>query len=219
MQAEFWHERWRDGRIGFHLPDINPHLKQFWPSLGLPADSRVLAPLCGKSLDLLWLAQQGHEVVGVELSPIATEAFFDENGLTYSVETRGSLRIFRGDAITLIEGDIFELAPQWLGPIDAVYDRAALVALPPAIRSRYAGHLRALAGDVPELLITLEYDNPARQGPPFTVTAGEVEQLFGNDRNLHLLHTEDLAEGKPEEHPPRHFVRERIYRITPQEHD
>ena len=81
MEPGFWHERWERAEIGFHKQEINVHLQQFWNCLELPAGERVFVPLCGKSLDLLWLAGEDHPVTGVELSPIAVDAFFQENEL------------------------------------------------------------------------------------------------------------------------------------------
>src|SRR3546814_8142059 len=81
MDPDFWQQRWRDNRIGFHRDGVLPLLEKHWPSLGLATGSRVFVPLCGKSLDMAWLAARGHRVLGVELSPLAVGQFFDENGL------------------------------------------------------------------------------------------------------------------------------------------
>jgi thiopurine S-methyltransferase len=82
LQQEFWHERWQQNEIGFHDKEINEHLQQYWPAFNIALNSRIFVPLCGKSKDLLWLLAQGYEVIGVELSPLAVQAFFDENGLS-----------------------------------------------------------------------------------------------------------------------------------------
>ncbi len=177
MEHAFWHARWQEGRIGFHQADINPWLRQYWSRLGVPGDARVLVPLCGKSGDMLWLREQGHPVVGVELSDLACRDFFVEHGtqVTPVAVPEGHTR--ERDGITLWCADIFALGCEHWGEVAAVYDRAALIALPPSMRRAYATHLREqLASGVEMLLVTLEF--PGGEGPPFSVTEAEVRQLF-----------------------------------------
>lgn len=167
---DFWHQRWTTDQIGFHQDQPNPHLVRHWPSMG--AGRRVLVPLCGKSHDLAWLAAQGHEVVGVELSPVACAAFFAERGLTPEVAPAGRHTRYTHGAITLLQGDFFDLE----GVFDAAWDRAALIALPPPVRQRYAAHLRRHVRG-PTLLVTFQYDQARRDGPPFSVPEDEVQRL------------------------------------------
>jgi len=171
VDPDFWHQRWEQSRIGFHLGQVNPWLVEYWPSLKLHAGSRVFVPLCGKSLDMLWLAEQGHEVVGVEISPVAVRDFFAENRL--------------------------ELQPAQLGEVAAVYDRAALVALPASMRSDYVAHLDALAPTAPRLLITLDYDQAKAEGPPFAVSDDEVRELYANHASLTRLAAADILDDNP----------------------
>lgn len=178
MEAEFWHDRWRENRIGFHLEAVNPLLHRHWPSMELPATARVLVPLCGKSVDLAWLRERGHDVVGIELSPLAVEAFFAEHGLTPRREPAGALERWHAPGITLYCGDFFALDTNLLGRVDALYDRAALIALPPNMRPRYMAHLAALAPPGSTgLLVTFDYEQSRMAGPPFAVSAREAREL------------------------------------------
>jgi thiopurine S-methyltransferase len=179
MDRDFWLRRWEDGAIGFHRSDVHPMLARHLGALALPEGARVFMPLCGRSLDMAWLRAQGHRVAGVELSAQAVEEFFDEHDLTPDVYRAGPLRRYATGGLDLFVGDLFDLTPEVLGPVDAVYDRAALVALPAPTRSRYAARLLALAHAAPQLLITFAYDPSAMDGPPFSVDAGEVREHYG----------------------------------------
>lgn len=179
MDHDFWLQRWREGRIGFHQQDISPQLRQHWPALGLVAASRVFVPLAGKSSDLLWLAGLGHRVLGVELSPLAVEQFFADNGLEPVVHASGIGQHYVAGPIELICGDAFALDAAQLADCDAVYDRAALVALPAEMRKSYAQELYArLPAACQGLLIALEHPGPMRAGPPFSVDETQMRQLF-----------------------------------------
>ncbi|MGH1430225.1 MAG: thiopurine S-methyltransferase [Neptuniibacter sp.] len=178
MKHDFWHQRWSEGRIGFHQADFNPYLKKYWQLLSLAADDRVFVPLCGKSKDMLWLREQGHEVLGVELNASACEAFFAENGAEPECNQKSGFVVRSVDGVELMCGDFFSLNTEDLRYVGAVYDRAALIALPQEMRTQYAEHLtQILPKGVQILLITLEYDGEG--GPPFSVQGSEVERLFG----------------------------------------
>ncbi|MEJ2059725.1 MAG: thiopurine S-methyltransferase [Gammaproteobacteria bacterium] len=198
MNPEFWHDRWTHNEIGFHQQQFNLHLQQHWTSLKAEYGSRVFVPLCGKSLDLLWLAGEGHRVLGVELSPIAVEAFFEENNLTPNVESFSNFTIYRLDEIEILCGDFFDLVPDDLQGVQAVYDRASLIALPPEMRALYAVHMRRLLKPgVSELLITLDYPQEEMQGPPFSVTEAEVRALYSEGFEMETIDNLDvLAENE-----------------------
>lgn len=198
MDPEFWQQRWREGRIGFHQDRPTPLLERHWDAVGAAAGSRVLVPLAGKSLDLPWLAARGHRVLGVELSPIAVEQFFAENALTPTVrETRDGTRYVAG-AIELIRGDVFALEDETLAGCDAVYDRAALIALPPDLRQRYVREVYSLLPPgCRGLLITLEYPQAEKQGPPFSVTEAEVRALYEPDWYVEVLERRDILAQQP----------------------
>jgi len=217
MDPEFWHQRWQRGETGWHQAEINSHLRELWPRMGIPPGSRVLVPLCGKTLDLLWLAGQGHRVLGVELSRLAVDTFFAENGLGPAVTEEPPFTRHRVDEIEILCGDFFHLTPDHLGAIDAVYDRASLIALPPESRQRYATHLDALLPTaVPRLLITLEYDQTQMAGPPFAVHQPEVESLFSGTHRVEPIAALELIDESPRfrERGLDRLV-ERVYRLDP----
>lgn len=179
MEADFWHKRWREGNIGFHRGEVNPWLRTGLPDLDLPAGARVLVPLCGKSLDLGWLAAQGLRPVGIELSPIACAAVFEERGATPERTVSGNLEHWSGGGIELYCGDF--LAPELsdFGPFDAIWDRAALIALPASLRAGYTAQCaRLLVPGASGLLVSLQYDPQEMEGPPFSVPPGEVRSLY-----------------------------------------
>ncbi len=199
MQAEFWQAKWRNNEIGFHEGRPNPYLQRFWGMLALPERPRVLLPLCGKSQDLLWLAGQGCSVLGVELAAQAVEAFFAENGLTPEVDEQGPYRRYRCGSIELLCGDFFALGELSLGAVDAVYDRAALIALSAPQRAAYA---RLLSEVLPQrlemLLVTMEYPQAQMSGPPFSVSGQEVTALYADSFRLQALLRQDvLADNAP----------------------
>lgn len=198
MHHDFWHERWTNNQIGFHQAEVNPHLRQSWPSLGVAPGQRVFVPLCGKSRDLLWLREQGFDVVGVELSPLAVKAFFEENGLNSTVQQEGPFTAYRTTGICIYCGDFFALTQDHLDGVAAVFDRASLVALPPDMRASYARHmLHLLPRKVPILLVAFDYPQQEMTGPPFSVAEAEVRTLFGKDREICLLHRLDILAQEP----------------------
>jgi thiopurine S-methyltransferase len=198
MDGEFWLERWREGRIGFHQERVTPLLQKYWPSLGLSSESQVLVPLCGKSLDMLWLAEQGHHVLGVELAPLAVEQFFAENGLTPDIRPSPLGKHYVHGRIEIICGDIFALDKATLAACQGVYDRAALIALPEAMRGRYVRHVYGqLSDQYRGLLLTLEYQQDAMDGPPFSVEEAEVRRLFAGHSDATAIDRRDILQKEP----------------------
>ena len=195
MEASFWHAKWEKSEIGFHQDDVNPLLLDHFGALSLPAGSRVFVPLCGKTRDILWLLESGYRVVGIELSRMAVEQLFAEMELQPAISQVGPLTRFAVDDIDIYCGDIFELTGSELGQVDAVYDRAALVALPADMRQRYAEHLAAITGSARQLLIAYEYDQSLQDGPPFAVGADEVRRLYGRHYEVALLASAEVVGG------------------------
>ncbi|WAC25536.1 thiopurine S-methyltransferase [Ancylobacter sp. SL191] len=179
MNEEFWHGRWHNNQIGFHESEPNPLLLKHFRALDVAEDGRVFVPLCGKSHDIGWLMAQGHPVVGAELSRLAVEALFHQLGLTPAITPLGPLERFEAAGLTVFVGNLFDLDRHALGIVDAIYDRAALVALPDHMRAGYAAHLIHLTHAAPQLLITFEYDPSLAIGPPFSVDAHEVRRHYG----------------------------------------
>jgi thiopurine S-methyltransferase len=181
MERDFWLERWRSGQIGFHQPDVDPSLQRLWSQLRAKSGDPVFVPLCGKSLDMRFFERLGHRVIGVELAEAAVLAYFEEGGEQPKRESIAGRVRFSGSGTTLYCCDYFELGAEALAGVRAVYDRAALIALPPPMRARYVEHLRSLlpTGPGPEiLLLTIEYDQAAVDGPPFSVADAEVRSLY-----------------------------------------
>jgi len=201
MDPEFWRERWRTGQIGFHKEDANEHLATHYAkltgSVRLGASPRILVPLCGKSRDLAFLAENGADPVGVELVQAAAEAFFDEQGVTAQVTRDGPHARYEALDVQIVVGDFFEMTPAELGTFDGIWDRAALIALPPELRVRYAQHLSTLVEPGARLLlVTMVFDGPPI-GPPHSVSDDEVHALFDAHFKLERLGDHDLLAESP----------------------
>jgi thiopurine S-methyltransferase len=195
MEASFWHDKWERNQIAFHEHKANPLLVANFRSLVLPKAARVLVPLCGKSLDVHWLLSSGYRVAGAELSKIAITQLFAELGVEPTITAMGKINRYSAEGIDIFVGDIFDLSRGELGRVDAIYDRAALVAFPDATRSRYAAHLMELTNQAPQLLICLEYDQRRLAGPPFSVGPDEVARHYQASYERRLLATADVAGG------------------------
>ena len=189
MEAKFWHEMWASGVVGFHQSKVNEYLTSYWSMLNLTNDETVLVPLCGKSLDMIWLAQQGHNVLGVELSSKALDAFISDNSLTARPYRDENFTGYELSSMKLLCGDFFNLNQAYTSDVNAIYDRAALVALPKALRQAYVSHLsRLLEKGTQVLLVTMEYDTSKLQGPPFAVAEEEVYALYHFAQSVEKLH-------------------------------
>ena len=195
MDASFWHNRWQTNQTGWHERTVNPLLIAHFPALAVPPGGRVFVPLCGKSLDLGWLLSRGYAVAGAELSELAVTQLFAELGMEPRISTVGKLTLFRGKKIDIFVGDIFDLTRDILGPLDAVYDRAALVALPEPLRAQYTAHLKAITAMAPQLVIGYEYDQTVVAGPPFSVTSDELHRHYSDGYALTLLARVDVPGG------------------------
>lgn len=181
MDPAFWHERWHNKDIGFHQSAYHDLMQMHWHELGVGRGSQVFVPLCGKSLDMVWLAEQGHRIIGAELSGIAVDEFFAERGLSPEVETASAFSVKRGGPYEIWCGDFFELPRAALAQVAGVYDRASLVAFPPDMQERYTATLTDLVPETARmLLITLDYDQSQMAGPPFAVSRDSVKRLFGD---------------------------------------
>ena len=198
MKKEFWLERWERAEIGFHQNEINPHLRQYWQDLHRSKTGEIFVPLCGKSLDMMWLRQQGSKVLGIELSAIAVEDFYNENGLAPSLVQSGKFQSYEAGGIRILCGDFFDLKKEDLLNVSAVYDRASLVALPPDMRERYARHsVEILEHGTQIMLVTFDYPQPEMQGPPFAVSVKNVEALYGKFADIRMLAQEDVLAQNP----------------------
>lgn len=198
MEAGFWQQRWRDNQIGFHQARVSPLLEQHWGALSLPPDSRVFVPLCGKTLDMPWLAARGHRILGVELSELAVRQFFDENGLSPATHASRYGTHYVAGPYELICGDAFALDAEVLADCAAVHDRAALIALPADLRRHYlATSYASLPAGCRGLLITLEYPQHEKAGPPFSVDDTEVRALFADGWTIEPIERRDILAQEP----------------------
>ena len=196
MNHPFWLSRWVQNDIGFHKQQTHFALLRHFDRMQVSAGDTVLVPLCGKSLDMLWLSERGVQVLGTELSPVAVESFFTENGLNATMQSSTSFRHYSTPCLEILCGDHFMLQKSDLQGVRAVYDRAALVALPPDLRRRYADHLiRVLPPSARILLVSYEYDQDEIAGPPFAVPLSEISTLFSPDFEIELLDIKDALSG------------------------
>ncbi len=198
MQAKDWLDRWHKNQIGFHEGEVNTYLKQYIGSFNLNPGDRIFMPLCGKAHDIAWLARQGFEVIGIELSSVAIEAFFAEFKMQYQQFESEQFVLRRSGNIMLLEGDYFDLQAQDLEGCKLIFDRAALIAIDETNRGRYSQHMRSITPLADEmLLVTLDYDQLVMAGPPFSVTEDEVFQHFQDDYEICLLERHEVVDEQP----------------------
>ncbi|MBT7442860.1 MAG: thiopurine S-methyltransferase [Methylococcales bacterium] len=217
MEQSFWQDRWRNGQIGFHLGEINPLLSQHFDQLNLDKGAHVFVPLCGKSLDLSWLRQQGFKVTGNELSQTAIEAYFSEQKIQPDSKQSEDFTLYQHHQTTLICGDFFKLNAEQLSTVNAVYDRASLIALPKEMRTQYIQQLQAiLPPKTPIFLITLDYNQDEMSGPPFSVSDQEVHDYYQATHHISCVSEQDILTIEP------HFKEkglsqliERVYLLQP----
>lgn len=216
MHIDFWKQRWADQQIGFHLDQVNPNLSQYWSEIAVAHGQQVLVPLCGKSLDMVWLAAQGCRVMGVECSEQALQQFIDEQQLAVTPSQQGEFTQYQAADIQLLQGDFFKLDKTLLQSVSAVYDRASLIALPAEMRTQYVELLsRNLPQSVSILLVTVDYDQALMQGPPFALSHSEVERLYQPSFDICLLDERNVLDESPRfrERGLSHMY-ERVYKIT-----
>lgn len=192
MKPSFWRRIWDEDLIGFHRSDVHPALKRFWPEA---RTDDVFVPLCGKTLDMHWLAERGHRVTGIELDERAIQAFFDEWGVVPDADKPdGALSHYRAHGITLLGGDFFAWRPS--ERFQLFYDRAALVALPESMRRDYLAHLAdCIAPGGEGLLLSFEYPQETMDGPPFSVP--ETEVMAQPWFEVQLLERKEVLQSHP----------------------
>lgn len=195
MDENFWLQKWQTNNIAFHKSEANPALVRHFPALTLAEGSRVFVPLCGKTLDIGWLRAQGYRVAGAELAELAVQQLFDALELAPQISAAGKTKRYSAEGIDIFVGNIFDISVELLGPVDAIYDRAALVALPKEIRDRYVVHLMEITGEAPQLLVTFEYDQAIMSGPPFSISGAEVERQYGDRYRLRRLASAAVSGG------------------------
>lgn len=195
MDASYWHTKWEKNQIGFHESNGSFFLGKYFDELKLYSGARLFLPLCGKTKDIAWLLSKGYRVVGAELSEIAIGQLFDELGLEPVIEKSNRYTRYSGDGVDIFVGDVFELDAADIGIVDAIFDRAAFVALPADVRIRYSEHLRALSSSAKQLLVTLEYEQRLLVGPPFSIDEIEVRRCYENAYSIKMLESRDIEGG------------------------
>ncbi|EPG72771.1 thiopurine S-methyltransferase, Se/Te detoxification family [Leptospira fainei serovar Hurstbridge str. BUT 6] len=206
MDASFWHQKWGKNDIAFHGSETNPLLVKYFKMLSLAKGSRVFLPLCGKTLDISWLLSNGYRVAGAELSKIAIEQLFQELGVEPKISSVGELDRYSANNIDIFVGDIFNLSNKLLGSVDAIYDRAALVALPEEMRNRYTTHLVEITDKAQQLLICYEYDQSLSNGPPFSISNEEVNRHYKKYYHLNFIGSENVIGGLKGQCPAKENV-------------
>ncbi len=190
MEASFWHQRWKEGQIGFHQQQVNPFLQKWLAKLELQQGDEVFVPLCGKSLDMLWLLEQGYRVIGVELSELALSDFARENQVDFVTEEDDLFKYYQHKDIQLLCGNFFHIQAQQLAKVKAVFDRASFIAFPPKMRQDYVEHMaKILPDNCKVLLVTMEYPQGMIPGPPFSIQEEEIYLCYGSDFQIELLQT------------------------------
>ncbi|TGK42419.1 thiopurine S-methyltransferase [Leptospira andrefontaineae] len=209
MERDFWLSRWKENNIPFHESEANPLLLKYFKELSIPKDSRIFIPLCGKTLDIAWFLSKGYRVAGAELAEMAIQQLFQELGVEPKISEEGKLTLYSANGIDIFVGDIFDLSKEVLGPVDAVYDRAAFVALPQETRIRYSSHLTQITNDAPQLLITFEYDQTKMAGPPFSISTEEVNLHYKSTFTLKNLASQEMVGGLK-----GHSAKENVWKLS-----
>ena len=198
MHHDQWLDRWKQNRIGFHESTVNPHLRRYLPDFNLNPGDTIFMPLCGKAHDIDWIAQQGFQAIGIELSEIAIESFFSEHNLQYQQFESERFTLRKSGNISLIQGDYFDLQREDLSACKMIYDRASLIAIDEANRSRYCAHMLSIVPQATDqLLITLDYDQAQMKGPPYAVSTPEVSRHYASEYSIDALEQNDVLDERP----------------------
>lgn len=194
-ENNLWLEKWEKREIGFNQNRVNAFLIKYFKKLNLEKNANILVPLCGKSIDIAWFLSEGFSVTGIELSEIAVEELFLELGITPSISNLGEVKLYSSEQLNLFVGDIFKVTSKMIGEIDAIYDRAAIVALTKELRIKYAEHLRSISNNAPQLLLCFEYDQSLMNRTPYSVDELEVKMHYAQHYEIELLERVAIAGG------------------------
>ncbi|MCO1334059.1 thiopurine S-methyltransferase [Microbulbifer sp. OS29] len=211
MKEEFWHDKWQRDDIGFHEISGNTLLTEFFPKLSLSPGDRIFLPLCGKTRDIGWLLEQEAAVAGIELNEKAVDQLFSEMNIIPKVERVGKLSCYSASNIDIFVGNIFDLNKDVLGHVGAIYDRAALVALPEDIRYQYVRHIIDITQLAQQLLISFEYEQSLMPGPPFSVGSRQLYEYYDIEYDVKMLTTREITGGFKNRVP----AREEAWLLTP----
>ncbi|HIP50882.1 MAG TPA: thiopurine S-methyltransferase [Campylobacterales bacterium] len=194
-ENDLWLNRWEKREIGFNQSVVNYFMVKYFEQLNLKSGNKILVPLCGKSIDISWLLSKGFTVVGIELSETAVVELFEELDIVPNISTLGELIVYNSENLKLFVGDIFKVNSEMLGKIDAIYDRAAIVALTEKLRIEYAAHLRTITKNASQLLLCFEYDQSLMNRTPYSVEEDEVRKHYAKHYEIELLERVEIAGG------------------------
>lgn len=220
MELDFWYQRWNNNETGFHQNEVNPYLSYFYDIKGPAVEKRsalkVFVPLCGKSADLHWLSTKGYSVLGVECSDIAVKAFFDEQNIKHSVTPSATHQHYSSSMIDILCGDFFTMNNGEMKGVTDVFDRASLIALPESMRQQYVTKMtELLIPGTRTLLVTLSYDQNEMDGPPFSVTEEEVDDLYSANYKIDKLLVKNTLEDEPRfKERGLTSLKESVYKLT-----
>lgn len=196
MEISYWQSRWENNKTGWHMDTVYPKLPKVWPQLSVKSDATILVPLCGKSLDIQWFIDRSYNVIGVDASPQALQAIINRTSESFTKSTTHGFSVYRSDSLELWEGNVLKLPRKKISSPDLIYDKAAIIALPTEMRSRYAEKLRSLCTRNTRIMIqTFEYVQNEMNGPPFSVEESELKRLFGDQFSLRLLHKQSKLDA------------------------
>ena len=220
MELSFWESKWRKGQTGFHMSQVYPPLITYLPNFNLDEGAKIVIPLCGKSLDINWLANEGFHVTGIELSDIAVAETIRRANDNFTESTKAGFTIYRAKntGMEIWQGDFMKFKPGWIPKADLVYDKAALIALPPSQRAAYARKITPLLKEKGQIFQqTFEYQQLEMNGPPFSVRNEELMKYYGENFHIALLEqweASDLRKGFAKR-GLQSYLKEKVYRLTP----
>ncbi len=218
MEISYWKSRWRKNNTGWHMTEVYPMLPELWPKLALRDNATVLVPLCGKSRDMQWLAAQGFHIIGVEASSKALEQFMQSSDRQFSRTHSHGYTVFTSTDINLWQGNFLNLPQRAIGPVNAIYDKASIVALPPEMRKEYSRKLLNLCNDTTEIFLqSFEYEQKEMNGPPFSVDENEIRSHFDQRFNITLMNERSIFENvkKFQQRGLSSYFIEKIYHLSP----
>lgn len=222
MEISYWQSRWRKDNTGWHMDNVYPPLANIWSQLSIKSSAKVFVPLCGKSLDLRWLVERGHQVTGVDVSQKALEDVINYTNQSFTKDSSHGFTIYRSESLELWQGDFLKLPVKKIPQPDVIYDKASIVALPPEMRGSYAQKILSLCGKHTHIILqTFEYDQSEMNGPPFSVDENELKHHFGHDFEFTLMHEQSKLEelSKFQQRGLSSYLTEKVYHLTPFDRD
>lgn len=215
MSNKIWKSMWKHNQFQFHQPIINPLLQQYLPQLQLSANDDILVPLCGKSLDMDLLIDSGYHVIGIELSKIAIQAYFDARNIKPQHEKKGQFIRWWHNDIEIWCGDIFNLTDNDISHVKTLYDCASLTALPSESRPHYVQHFYEKLSKQSQILLITTESADEHQLESASMIDSEVQSLYENYYQIELLHGQSSLKQDPE-HPGAAIMPmdEKVYLFT-----